>query len=156
MPHSGVDIYLIRTDSLGQTDCFVSDTTINAIDATTVENTFTSSLTRVGSYQPQYLYQSNTYMIGQDVCAVASSMPVEQKRPSILVYPNPANTDLFIESDVDLKRFTLMNVYGNLLLDQSIKHHKEQVAFRNLPTGIYILSVEDSQGNWVTRRVVKN
>ena len=60
-----------------------------------------------------------------------------------LIYPNPANENLFIQSEIN-GEINLFNILGELIIreEKSTENHKLNVS--SLPSGIYIIKLENS------------
>jgi len=76
--------------------------------------------------------------------------------PEISVYPNPVSSEIHIKSPVQVQTVRLFNLLGQEIksLDNIGKNHV-QMNVSGLAEGIYILSVEDYQGNIRTKKITK-
>ncbi len=78
---------------------------------------------------------------------------VTGKPLDLVLYPNPVSSKLFIKgSGIALRRISLYDLYGRLLLQQL--DNFEQVDVSGLPPGLYQVILDDDQGRSVTRKIV--
>ena len=75
----------------------------------------------------------------------------------IKTYPNPFNNSITIASDKGLnvigRHLKIYNVAGKLIISQLIQSQSTTLNVSNLPSGIYILKVENENGNFVYKLV---
>ena len=60
------------------------------------------------------------------------------------IYPNPAEDELFIKSDLQIEKVEIYSLAGALL--QSDNNFNEQISVVNLPVGVYMLKVYSDKG----------
>ncbi len=71
-------------------------------------------------------------------------------------YPNPFLNQINLKSEVGLKRLTIYSILGKKLLVEEVFDKKNySLQTSDLKKGIYILAIEDVQGNRKTIRVIK-
>lgn len=73
----------------------------------------------------------------------------------VIVYPNPANTTLTIASSTQLQSYVITDINGRTLLERNVEFYKEQIDISILPKGIYIITMERSDGSWISKKIVK-
>ena len=78
-----------------------------------------------------------------------------QNIKEISIYPNPVKNNLNIEAKSALKLITVYNTLGKKLIDKKTDQSKLTVDVSNLPSGIFLLNINDSQGNKTTRKLIK-
>ena len=85
-----------------------------------------------------------------------NSVSLIENKTGILVYPNPVNNNLInIENDIIIKTIKIYNNVGKIIVNK-IVDNKQIVTIDNLnTTGIYFLSIEDSNGITTKSIVVK-
>jgi len=71
---------------------------------------------------------------------------------SFVVFPNPAQTELFIKSDLEIEKVEIYSIMGTLLRVEN--NFKEKISVSDLPKGIYFLKVRTDEGV-VNRKFVK-
>ena len=85
---------------------------------------------------------------------------VEEDGPStgsgtLLVYPNPANDILFVETrsiaSQPAQTYHITNLMGQTVLSGSINDEKQQIDIKELPVGMYFITV----GGQIVKFVVK-
>ncbi|MEG1267529.1 MAG: T9SS type A sorting domain-containing protein, partial [Myroides sp.] len=69
-----------------------------------------------------------------------------------VVYPNPTTDQITINATVDVKKTTLIDLNGKVLLNGSSK----TLNIQNLPASTYILNIEFANGVRITEKIVKN
>lgn len=69
------------------------------------------------------------------------------------MYPNPTSNSLTIESDKSMEKAEVFNVLGKLV--SQFNMDTEQINMSNLKSGIYIVRVTFSDGNFAIKRVQK-
>jgi hypothetical protein len=99
------------------------------------------------------------YSLGKDTTVICWPMNLIESEESAaaescVVYPNPAQTHLTVESDAfkkGLNRLRIFNLMGQCVLEEAFKtvSGKHTVSVQGLPSGVYILKV-----NNMVRRVV--
>lgn len=69
-----------------------------------------------------------------------------------IVYPNPTTDIITINSSVDIKTTTLIDLNGKVLLTGSSK----TINIQNMPSNTYILNIEFTNGVKTTEKIIKN
>ena len=75
------------------------------------------------------------------------------KSSDIKIYPSSAKSDIFVSTSKDIKNIIIINNIGLKVIDQD---DVKQVNVASLPKGIYFVSVTTSDGQTITRKIVKN
>ena len=75
---------------------------------------------------------------------------------TFVVYPNPANNILFVETRLiaslpDQTAYRITNLMGQTLLIGNISAETQQIDITNLPTGMYFISVGDTTQKFVVK-----
>jgi len=70
---------------------------------------------------------------------------------SFNLYPNPVNNVLNIKMDSDLSQVVIYNLQGQKVKESTTK----QVNVSNLSRGIYLVKIEDENGNIATKKFIK-
>ena len=55
------------------------------------------------------------------------------------IYPNPAKDDIFVKSEVQIKKVEIYSLTGALLLSEN--NFKEKISVLTLPHGVYLVKV---------------
>jgi hypothetical protein len=71
---------------------------------------------------------------------------------SFSLYPNPANDHVFITTSGDLKRVTVYNTLGQLVVDEIVTGQQYELSTSDYTIGIYMVRVETAAG--VTTRTL--
>jgi len=87
---------------------------------------------------------------------IVSTEQIDKTEPDVRIYPIPFRSELNIESpQAELKRYTLTNNLGEVLIEGPITGEKTQLNLETLPKGIYHLVLYDKGGNGLSRELVK-
>ena len=82
-----------------------------------------------------------------------SSSGIENiKDNQISIYPNPAKDELFIQSELQIKKVELYSITGALLLSEN--NFNEKISVYGFPQGVYMVKVYTDEG-MVVSKVVK-
>ena len=68
------------------------------------------------------------------------------------IYPNPAKDELFITSELLIKKVEVYSITGSLLLSDN--NFNEKISVSTLPQGVYMVKVYTNEGLAV-RKIVK-
>ena len=84
----------------------------------------------------------------------ASSNGIEEIKSTqnVLVFPNPAQSELFIKSDLQIEKVEIYTVVGSLVFSEN--NFKDKISVSSLPQGFYVLKVYTDNG-MVVRKFVK-
>jgi len=77
----------------------------------------------------------------------------------ITIYPNPTQDRLFIKTETSQKKplkFSLYNLQGKLIIQESLVAEYESFDLSNLSTGVYLVHIIDNNGKKVSRKIIKN
>ncbi len=74
---------------------------------------------------------------------IISMIDNNETNTTLNVYPNPVQTKLFIESSASTAQFQLLNIHGKVIQKGEIKDHTKEIDFSDLPSGIYILKINN-------------
>jgi polyhydroxybutyrate depolymerase len=78
---------------------------------------------------------------------------VNEDSKSITLFPNPAQDEFYIKSDVALKRIELMDIYGKVFFTE--KSADKGIDISTLSPGIYFARIEVAKGGLVLKKFVK-
>ncbi|MBD81417.1 MAG: hypothetical protein CL840_21040 [Crocinitomicaceae bacterium] len=75
----------------------------------------------------------------------------------VIVFPNPAQNSITIRSQTFLKQVDIYNAVGKKVRSQSVSDRASlDVNISNLPVGFYIVHLQDEDGKFYSRKVIKN
>ncbi len=130
---------------------FVCD---NSSSSTTIEfyesNTFT-----IGQTYYVRVFQTETSLITSffNICVQSPTLNIEENEiNNITIYPNPVTDFIELDSNLIIKEVNLFTISGQLILSSNQK----RISTLHLPEGIYLIRIEDEDGNIATKRIVKN
>jgi hypothetical protein len=74
---------------------------------------------------------------------------------TFVVYPNPTNNILFVETrliaSLPDQTYRITNLMGQTLLQGRVSSETQQIDIANLPTGMYFISVDETTLKFVKR-----
>jgi hypothetical protein len=73
---------------------------------------------------------------------------------SLSIAPNPANDRIFVNSDIQLKEYSILDLLGRMR--QRADFTQTAIAIETLPTGVYLLAVKAENGAAKTLRFIKS
>jgi hypothetical protein len=108
--------------------------------------------TGAGGYWQSYYYIDDVSVVALD--SVPDGVDDEGRIP-FTMYPNPVSDVLRVESTVQMRNARLMDALGREVYSQAVEGQAHTLHLRDLPAGLYLLEVQDTQGRRVVQRVVK-
>ncbi len=77
----------------------------------------------------------------------------ENETTAFRVYPNPANGILFVETchgaSLQMETYRIVNPIGQTVMEGQITTEKQQISVRNLPNGVYFITVDGETRKFV-------
>jgi hypothetical protein len=71
------------------------------------------------------------------------------------IFPNPARTDFFVESDVPIREINIYNVLGQrVYAAESKDRHSEKIPIHNFHSGIYVIEAIRQDGSKIVQRQI--
>ncbi|ARN78027.1 hypothetical protein BST97_08445 [Nonlabens spongiae] len=120
--------------------------------------------------QPNYVNQISEILTTQDSNNSGNFTPSNRKsynydtqllsaqeivtENEIIVFPNPTSSILYIDSQQDLKQIDVFSITGKLVLTLTKNLH--EVNLSNLTSGVYLIKLQDVNGNSFVKRIVKS
>lgn len=99
-------------------------------------------------------YTLENFCIGSfSNCNITTPITQHSLNLRIDIFPNPTQTFLNIEASVKLKKVSFFNLNGTLMKDYE---KTTQIDMSNFLEGIYVIKIEDEEGNIFSQKVVKN
>lgn len=78
------------------------------------------------------------------------------KENNISVYPNPADSKVSIEADLEIGQITLINNLGEIVLSQSVNGQATQLDIIRLSEGFYLMKIEFRNNQVMVKKIIKN
>ncbi|MCK3685947.1 alpha-amylase family glycosyl hydrolase [Maribellus sp. YY47] len=106
----------------------------------TADSTTISSGTQTLTLQPgEYrMYSTRKF---NDPHVITDIEDIESLGNGLKVYPNPAQTSLFLSSEKEIEQIEIYSLTGKLMLKNEIRSKDREVNLNGLPSGIYLLRV---------------
>ncbi|KXN98287.1 hypothetical protein LS48_12035 [Aequorivita aquimaris] len=76
----------------------------------------------------------------------------ENEIPNYRIYPNPTNGILYIESKESISQISVYTILGQLI---ETNQNTNQIDLSKAESGVYLLKIEDANGNSQTHKIVK-
>jgi hypothetical protein len=73
----------------------------------------------------------------------------------IRIFPVPATTQLFIESELNMRSFEILDIAGRIVLQMPADGFEQTIDISTLSDGIYFLSITTSEGKAIKRFAIK-
>jgi hypothetical protein len=85
----------------------------------------------------------------------AGTDEINKDNGQIMVYPNPANEKIVIETNGISAKNTLyiINIHGQEILTQQTEGFKTEVKIRNLLCGVYFIKIYSDKGSFIAKFV---
>ena len=80
---------------------------------------------------------------------------VEIAENDFVIYPNPVNDKLYIETETEVKEVVVYDIFGRRQELSAVSHQLSAIDVSNLNSGIYFVKVVTSEGEIVKRFVKK-
>ena len=103
------------------------------------------------------IWDFTTDLVTQDTTLYAKWTPetgiaVETDNyPSLQIYPNPAQNEIFIKSDLQIEKVEIYSIIGTLLISDN--NFKDKISVSTLAHGVYMLKVYTEKGVTVSKIV---
>ena len=75
------------------------------------------------------------------------------KKEQVYLSPNPAHNIVFINSINKIKNYIVYNIEGKIYIQSNNRNNNIDVSI--LPKGIYIIKLQDNEGNWFVQKLIK-
>ena len=140
-------ITLSPTEGTSQTDTItlMATPTIN----TGVERTATITLTTTGMGTPA----TQTIVITQ---GKKTTLSTHTKEPFFTLYPNPTKGNLTIEGSSGYLQMYIHDLVGREVMTYSLTPSKKTIDVSNLPSGMYIVTVQAENKTWTEVLIIVN
>jgi len=86
-------------------------------------------------------------------CETLAINNIEEYENTVVLFPNPTNSILNIESKTSITEIKIYNQLGQLVLSSS---NKNTIDLSSVSQGLYFVKIKDENGNIGTQKVVKN
>jgi len=139
------DVYLIKTDDLGDSGCEQGTGNTQVTDVLTIETSITSIVQDGGGVLEPNTIAGYTNTGISDPCDFVDAVEALDKNPMFQIYPNPAMNYLTIETNEQstLKRIqvTIYDMLGREVQSFKLNGGNDTIDVSLLPKGIFILNV---------------
>jgi hypothetical protein len=74
----------------------------------------------------------------------------------MIVYPQPALNSVTVSSDIEIEKFSIINIQGKIILSKDNIHHKDITSdISMIPSGLYIIELKNSLGTARKKIIIK-
>ncbi|MFM2206367.1 MAG: hypothetical protein RL213_342 [Bacteroidota bacterium] len=154
--YTDFDVYLVKTDSLGQSGCNQQAFTFNTgtVNPVGVSPYFSYSGSFSNTGTPFATSTASVMMTNYLSLCSSTSAGLISHQPAVSLYPNPAADRLRIASaDRLYVSYQLSDLSGRTLLHGAVPQDLE-IDLSGLPEGIFLLRLKDEEGNAASARLV--
>jgi hypothetical protein len=149
--------YVVKTDSLGVSECFEHEAQTIKTNPLTQSNPYSYIVTSDGVMDSAIAVGSP---VGTEIVLCEYDAIIESTihHNQIFISPNPATSELRIEnSELKIKEIEIYNTVGEKVSSQPVSSNPKQVTISvaDFLPGIYFITVTDQAGNKVTKKIVK-
>ncbi|WP_187658705.1 T9SS type A sorting domain-containing protein, partial [Flavobacterium macrobrachii] len=115
-------------------------------------------------------YESNSFTIGEtyyvrvfqtetslvtsffNICVQGPTLNIEENEiNNFTIYPNPVTDFIEIDTNSIIKEVNLYTISGQLIL----RSNQKRISTIQLPEGIYLIRIEDENGSFATKKLIK-
>lgn len=151
------DIYLVKTDSLGNSGCNESSTSTIITNPLTIKTTTTSIESFGSGSSSANIKIGNTLTNPINVCNTNSIEELSNNN-QLLIYPNPTANSFSIQDKNNLTdnkfRVTILDIQGKIIEKFFLDKKNQQADITHFKKGIYFAKVETSIG-LITKKIIK-
>ena len=137
------------------------------IDRTNIEGVYTlifKATDRTGNFTyslPRYIFVRNPYEFPCDYIepwpedTVKNSIHSDLSQQLLLIYPNPAQNELFIETNQNINSISIYNISGQKIFETVINQNLNlpyKLDTKHFPAGIYMVQLKNASGI-VTKKI---
>ena len=151
------DIYLIKTDSSGKSNCNEEPFLMSSISKTPASETMTMLIASFSSATSSFsCYVNSPSTLATTICSTVGITQLSDNSASVNIYPNPASDRINIEINNQNDSYTLeiLNTIGQVVLSKQINNSVEQVDLSGQAAGVYFVKLQ-SVNNSVVRKIIK-
>lgn len=100
-------------------------------------------------FEPPYVYST-----GFSTCNTVGIYEVNIAKTNLHIYPNPVTSDFKINSSLTLSNYTIINNLGEIVQQEKYTN-QESILFSEYLSGLYLISLQDEQGNTYHTKFMK-
>ncbi len=101
-----------------------------------------------------YVEAISTFVETEAECDTVLSVSSDAFEMGVNLYPNPVVNLLTIEisNDIQLEKVSLFDIMGKQI---RVEENSTTISFEYLPSGIYLVKLQDTDGNSITKKIIK-
>ena len=101
-------------------------------------------------------WEYSSYLVdGVELYADTNTAVVEDERPVISAYPNPANEYVRVQGTQSMQRIEVIDLQGKVIMTDHVTGREHNIDVRVLTPGVYLVKVQNENG-WVVQRFVRS
>lgn len=151
------DIYLIKTDSLGNSGCTeYNDTSIAGYNPNyQINNVVTLQSSGCIVHSTQTIVSNGIGGPSNDYCLTVSIPEILNPDSEISLFPNPATSTITITTTgTKIKEIKIMNVLGEIANSQQVTGNSATIDISTLDKGIYFVQITEENKKVSNRKIV--
>ena len=117
----------------------------------------TGNVQRISNHpEGVYSWESSSYLVdGVELYADTNTAVVEDDRPVISLYPNPASEYVRVQGTQSMRRIELLDLHGRVIKADKVTGREHNIDVRVLPVGVYLVQVLSNEG-WTVQQFVRS
>ena len=139
---SPTDIYIVKTDSMGNSGCNETTPVINVTAAPFIEINPPTQVT-VGGKTVSYPFLFKRGGTANTFCSTVDINENENEN-DVLIFPNPSLGKFTVQAKLN-SEISVYNLYGEKILSEKINTEQTQIGLRNHSNGIYFLQISSAE-----------
>ena len=148
-------IWLMKADTVGNTGCFVQSDTAGIVSDSFIPVNYTLVSNNIVSVfsSPAYINQ-NLGLIDSNLCNTASVLLLSEDNNDVIIFPNPVNTYLHINTKSNLfSQIEIFDSIGKKILSKEL--FENGIDISSFPKGIYFIKFFDIINTYTKKFIVQ-
>lgn len=92
----------------------------------------------------------------EDIWGIYIGVDEIELASKFIVYPNPNNGEIFINSDIPISNISIFNLNGEKLQTNKVLSTSQKINTKDIPNGVYILQIQTTEGKKVSKKLILN
>jgi len=110
----------------------------------------------IGTFDVWLFAYNECYVDSTTLQVTTDDVGIETEEKQLLIYPNPANTNVVISGLSGEAKIEVLNMLGERIYITQTNDSQESISVSHLPTGTYFVRISDNSGQVTKKLVVKH